>query len=249
MKISKMTHPILCADDFGYSHGISLGILTLLEKKKINATSVMVESPLIETYAPLLIKQHSQGQIGLHFNLTEPYKEEAYSLLSLILTFHLSTKNKKVITQRLIKQLEMFEHLFGCPPDFIDGHQHIHVLPVVRDIFLNVIAQRYQKTKAPIWIRQVSPRLSCSDSLFKRMILKGLNLGFRTRCRYYGFTYNTHFDGVYSLSSTAPYQTFFSQWLARSLKTTVIMCHPSQDLETFDSISEARLQEFQVLMR
>ena len=47
-------------------------------------------------------------------------------------------------------QLRAFIDTFGRPPDFLDGHQHVHLFPQVRDAFLKVVAQG-----APdAWVRQ-----------------------------------------------------------------------------------------------
>ena len=47
-------------------------------------------------------------------------------------------------------QLAAFLDTFGRPPDFLDGHQHVHLFPQVRDAFLKVVAEA-----APLaWVRQ-----------------------------------------------------------------------------------------------
>src|SRR6266853_99625 len=47
-------------------------------------------------------------------------------------------------------QLAAFRSAFGRPPDFVDGHQHVHLLPQVSDALLAEMAQA-----APgAWIRQ-----------------------------------------------------------------------------------------------
>ena len=41
------------------------------------------------------------------------------------------------------RQLDRFEQPRLCAPDHIDGHQHVHVLPGVRQALLETGAQRY----------------------------------------------------------------------------------------------------------
>ena len=242
---------ILCADDFAYTEGISDATLELCQSGVINATSVMIESPLIEHYAPLLAKYERHVQIGLHFNLTELFSKKTFSLPALMFSLRLSATKRKQIAERLNQQLDQFETHFGKPPDFIDGHQHVHIMPGVRKIFLRIIDQRYRTTAVKPWIRQVSSSLKQTDTPFKVAILNLFNLGFRTQCRKYNFSCNEMFAGVYSLAPTTAYKTLLYAWLHRSPKNTLIMCHPSMEIpmhtQDTDTIVKARLQEYNVL--
>ncbi len=47
---------------------------------------------------------------------------------------------------RFHRQLDLFEAALGYPPDHIDGHQHVHALPVVRQALIDVVARRYPVT-------------------------------------------------------------------------------------------------------
>jgi len=237
---------ILCADDFGYSEEVSKAILELCEHRKIRATTVMVESPGIEYYCSLLETHKKYIQIGLHFNLTEPPSKEVFSLCSLVLSFFLPRSQRAIIAESLTRQLDRFEALFGQPPDFVDGHQHVHVMPCVRSVFLRVLDQRYRDQKKRPWIRQVSPSLRYTDAHLKTAVLKFLNIGFRTKCKKYGFTYNDKFDGVYSLKPVANYKTLLQRWLDNSARK-VIMCHPSMGCPDNEVLSQARLREYEVL--
>ncbi len=51
------------------------------------------------------------------------------------------------VREELRAQLDAFEEVWGGPPDFIDGHQHVHVLPGVRTVVIEEMARRY--TRAP----------------------------------------------------------------------------------------------------
>ena len=63
---------------------------------------------------------------------------------------------------------------FGRPPDFIDGHQHVHLFPQVRDAVLKVVAEA-----APdAWVRQCG-RARSARRLHDRkaLVLDVLELG------------------------------------------------------------------------
>ena len=47
---------------------------------------------------------------------------------------------QKSLVIEIASQLRTFIDAFGRPPDFLDGHQHVHLFPQVRDAFLKVVA-------------------------------------------------------------------------------------------------------------
>ncbi len=242
---------VVCADDFGYSEGISKAILELCARRKITATSVMADSPWTHRYADRLDKHRTHVQIGLHFNLTEHLSGKAgndvFPLRSLVLALWARKTTRERIVASLDRQLDQFEALFGRPPDFVDGHHHVHIMPFVRGIFLERLKQRYARLKKKPWIRQVSPSLRHTDARLKAGILKVLNIGFRTKCRKYGFAYNENFAGVYSFKPFADYRKLFDCWLENS-PPKLIMCHPSLSCSENDAIWRARRREYEVLV-
>jgi predicted glycoside hydrolase/deacetylase ChbG (UPF0249 family) len=65
--------------------------------------------------------------LGLHLTLTGQR-----SLPRLALAACLGRLDAGAVAIALRDQLDAFLAAFGRPPDFIDGHQHVHLLPVVR---------------------------------------------------------------------------------------------------------------------
>ena len=49
------------------------------------------------------------------------------------------------------RQLDAFEAAFGAPPAFVDGHQHVHVLPAIRPALLGALKARGLAGK--LWLR------------------------------------------------------------------------------------------------
>src|SRR3979490_2277631 len=68
----------LCADDYGLSPGVNRAIRELIERGRLNATSVMVVGPAIgreEVRALAAVTANSpRCSIGLHVTLTAPFR-------------------------------------------------------------------------------------------------------------------------------------------------------------------------------
>lgn len=248
MQTDRLAEPLLCADDFGLTPGICRAVLSLGRKRKIGAASVMVQSPGIEDAAKSLASLRASIQIGLHFNLTEVLGDDVpYRLSKLVAGIRLSQTDQSEIARRLDSQLDLFETMFGMPPDYIDGHQHVQILPAIRRPFLSSLARRFGQGEKKPWIRQVAAPLTGTDAPLKSAGLSALNLGFRRQCARLGFPCNHVLFGVYSLAPNNRYQAMLTSWLEKAGAGDVIMCHPSDDRRPSDPIAEARLTEYLAL--
>ena len=144
--LMNMKRIILCADDYGQNEPISQAIIALLKKNRLSATSCMTTSASWSLHASWLSDFRDAADIGLHFNLTigKPLSQALLnshgfmSLPKLIIYSYSGILNRAAITEELHSQLDHFEKALGCLPDFVDGHQHIHQLPMIRDVLLNV---------------------------------------------------------------------------------------------------------------
>jgi len=142
---------VLCADDYGYSPGVSRGIRELLEHGRLSATSCMVVFPEFESDGPLLKPFLGHADIGLHFTLTMDR-----SLKTVALEAHLRPPLLSTMIAALEQQVETFARVLGRPPDYIDGHQHVHVLPVVRGAVVQVAK------RIGAWVRSTSDPIGLS---------------------------------------------------------------------------------------
>ncbi len=118
----------------------------------------------------------------------------------------------------------MFIHTFGRPPDFIDGHQHVHLFPQVRDAVLAVAKARGAgRLGAP-----VRPRLPAAARLGNRkgLLLDVLSRGFRERAAALGVRTNPAFAGDLRLHDEANFAALFPHFLDRLPDGSVVMCHP-----------------------
>jgi predicted glycoside hydrolase/deacetylase ChbG (UPF0249 family) len=146
----------------------------------------------------------------------------------------------------LIAQLDAFETHFGCPPDFIDGHQHVHQLPLIREQLLERIARRYP-THA-LWLRSTQTARHLTVDRGKRLKARIIAcLGARTMRRLadaQGLPMNRHLLGVYGFSaSPEEYRQLLMSWFVGAADGDLLMCHPASAIEAADPIGQQRMRE------
>jgi len=229
----------LCADDYGLSPGVNRAIRDLIERGRLNATSVMVVGPAIgrdEVSALRTVAGASpRCAIGLHATLTAPFRPLTMHFQPLdggmFLSFQkllraglLRRLDPEIIQAELRVQLTAFKDLFGRAPDFVDGHQHAQLFPQVRDAFLAAV-----KEAAPdAWVRQggrhqpLSRRLGAPKALF----LDLLSAQFRRRAARASIAFNPGFAGAYDFSRQPDFGVLMSQFLDGLPEHGVVMCHP-----------------------
>jgi len=256
---SNPRHIWLCADDYGAAPGVSAAICELISRGRINATSVMVAAPHFSNDAAAALAKLNSGEkraaLGLHVTLTgplrplstnfAPLRQGRFPPLNAMLRLATARRlPRKPLTDEIAAQLEKFIDVFGCPPDFLDGHQHIHLFPQVRDAFLKVVAER-----APgAWVRQCGrPRRGLRLRDHKALVLDILSLGFRRRAKKFGIAVNPAFAGSYAFMARANYTKLFPRFLSGLPDGGLIMCHPGvvdAELKGLDSLTTLREQEF-----
>jgi predicted glycoside hydrolase/deacetylase ChbG (UPF0249 family) len=109
------------------------------------------------------------------------------------------------------RQLDAFEAEFGRPPDYVDGHQHVHVLPGVRRAFLDELEARGLAGR--VWLRD-----SADDTMRivrrrreagKALIVSALAAGFAAEARRRGFRLNSGFSGFSDFDPKDDYAAAF----------------------------------------
>lgn len=243
--MNDMLTPIaLCADGYARHPGIDAGVLDLLEKKRLTAVSCFSMAPGWKTAAPALLAYRAQADIGLHFNLTEGFGiSPVPGLRSVIVRSLLRGMNPIQLRQTFEQQLDAFEHAFGSAPDFIDGHQHVHQLPGVRQVVLQVLRKRYPEQS--IWIRNTVP----ADLAWrgKPQLLKLLGGQVTAdNLHYVSVPTNNGFGGVYGFDR-ADYDVCFHDWLKAAKPGMLIMCHPATASHPGDDIADQRVVEYEFL--
>lgn len=258
---------IVCADDYGMSPGVNRAILSLIEAGRLNATSVMMPGAAIDQSHVAALKQSvaiaaSAGhrcEIGLHVTLTAPFSPHARDFrpthdgqfLSLGRLFRKSMfrlLRTDVFNEEINAQLWAFMKAFERAPDFVDGHQHAHLFPKIRDAFLRAV-----KANAPgAWVRQCGqmpgqpPRVGNP----KAVILDTLSARFRARAARLGIRTNRAFSGAYNFNHLPDFGALVPSFLDALPDGGLMMCHPGfvdNVLRQIDNLTDQREREYAFL--
>ena len=250
----------LCADDYGISAAVNAAIRDLLERRRLNATSVMVVAPSFHrseaTSLALLNSAEKRVAIGLHLTLTAPFKplSEGFRPLrdgafmrigEMLARGCLYLLDGKALRAEIASQVRMFMHTFEQLPDFIDGHQHVQLFPQVRDALFAVVKEMAPHT----WVRQcgrVGP-LSARIRDRKGLLLDLLSKNFRQQAVAHSVLTNPAFAGTYHFGDDADFATLFPPFLDGMPDLGVIMCHPGfvdDELRRLDPLTTLREKEY-----
>jgi predicted glycoside hydrolase/deacetylase ChbG (UPF0249 family) len=252
----------LCADDYGIAPGVNAAICDLIVRGRLNATSVMVGAPSFHHSDAASLKTLNAGKpkaaLGLHVTLTAPFGpvSQHYAPLDdgqfLPLATTLRSATLRMLKPALLaaeveRQLEIFVDAFGRPPDFIDGHQHVHLFPQIRSAVLAVA-----KELAPnAWLRQCGRARPFHDFRDKKAVLLDLlSQSFRRRARRLGLRTNPAFAGTYDFNVAPDFAALFPTFLDRMPDGGVIMCHPGRvdaELRELDTLTDLREAEYAFL--
>ncbi len=253
----------LCADDYGISPGVNRAIRELIEQGRLNATSVMMVGSAIgrdEVHSlQAAAATRRRCAIGLHATLTAPFRPLTMHFKpvdgGLFLPFPkllraglLRRLDAEIIRAELMVQLAAFSELFGRPPDFVDGHQHAQLFPVVRDAFLSAV-----KDAAPnAWVRQGGRQQPLTQRLGtpKALVLDMLSTQFRRRAARAGIAFNPGFAGAYDFSGQPDFAALMGGFLAGLPGGGLVMCHPGfvdETLMSLDPLTGQREREYAFL--
>ncbi|WP_025869759.1 ChbG/HpnK family deacetylase [Methylobacillus glycogenes] len=258
---------IISADDYGQSAAIDQAIVALIRQGRLTATSCMSLSPRWPSAAKLLTAEvRRMADIGLHLDFTQYSQTLRHQHPQLVMRSLLRSLDKQQIRANIAQQLDSFEAALDAPPDYVDGHQHVHQLPQIRDLLLQELQARYEG-QLP-WIRISRPQ---GDGL-KGNIIAALGANrLQQHARARGFRTSDLLLGVYGFDQGLPdYGMKLQRWLniakseAEQGRQAALMCHPGMSLESdningdsnnaqnktdavIDPIAQARPMEYQAL--
>ena len=243
---------IVNADDFGFTEGVTAGILQCMRQGIVTSTTVMANMPFAgESIRRLLAEGHRS--VGIHLNLTSgPAARTRNSRLTspngtflgagvLWRDGMLRRLPVEEIELELAAQIETIRSM-GIEVSHVDGHHHIHVLPQI----VQVVAKLCKRYMVP------AVRLPCTNgyglSLINRLKWQLVNFNAgraRQTFQIYGLKMPDHFvawygSGVDTLADL--------QLTLKSIGTgvTEIAVHPGIDdaaLAIMDSyLSERRFE-------
>jgi predicted glycoside hydrolase/deacetylase ChbG (UPF0249 family) len=248
-----MTRIWLVADDYGISRAVNHAIRDLIEHGRLSATSVMTVAPGFDAKEAQLLLESvaaSNAAIGLHLTLTAPYAALSPTyprrFSSIGKTFALAALgqlDRSVLAAEVRAQIAAFTATFGRHPDFIDGHQHVHLLPPVADALLSTMREMMPGA----WARQCGRNRQAPPGDRKALVLDFLSRGFRRRAARYGVPTNTAFAGTYDFGPGAQFAELFASFLAGMPDGGLIMCHPGmvdEMLVALDPLTTLRQREY-----
>jgi len=245
-----MRRLLLCADDFAFSSDVSAVIAGLASRGKLNATSCMAIMPGWSADSALLRDLPAHVEIGLHLVLTGevPLTDlgdltENGTLPDIDPLARRAARGDlplAAIAREIAAQFDRFIDALGRPPAFVDGHEHCHALPGVRQIMLAETARRAPQA----WIRD------CVDGLFAMLARpfpgKAIgsawhSRGLRAAAAAQGLRCNDGFAGHYGFAGD--YAAIFPRFLRAPGKMHLVMCHPGAGSRAGDDIAAARVVE------
>ncbi|SBT03646.1 conserved hypothetical protein [Candidatus Accumulibacter aalborgensis] len=257
---------VVCADDFGMAPGVNAGILELAHGGRLSAVSCMSRGRFFRLAAPSLAGLPVDK--GLHLNLTERLQgdefdefderderderdEFALPLRRLLWSCWSRQIDARRVVLEIERQLDAFEAVLGVAPDYVDGHQHVHQFPVIRDCLLEVLRRRYP-ARLP-WLRSTLPPVaSTALALPQRFKAKGIGFlgarAFTDLASRLGFRMNAHLLGVYGFEGGEEvYARLLGDWLACAGAGDLLMCHPAGFADEGVYAGRQRVAEYAVL--
>ncbi|MDR7331903.1 ChbG/HpnK family deacetylase [Roseateles asaccharophilus] len=242
----------ICVDDFGLHAAVNQGAWQLVELGRVSALACMSTAPAW-TDAAARLRAHGAGLVdaGLHLNLTESFEPGRWrrGLGGLILSASGRCLPVRRVREEIAAQLDAFEKHVGEPPRFVDGHQHVHQLPQVREILLQELLRRYPAHRP--WLRDTRPPAgSPDDAAFKPRLVGALGAaGLADLALSLGFAQNRSMLGVYGFGDTAQeYADRLERWCEGLPDGGLLICHAASHAPPGDSIGAARAREFEVLV-
>jgi len=244
----------VCVDDFGLNAAVNDGAWRLVEQGRVRTLACLSTAPAWAEAARRLRGQaDARVEAGLHLNLTEAFGPGTWrrGLGSLILSAYSIGLPPRRLRDEIATQLDAFEQALGAAPRFVDGHQHVHQLPGVRETLLQELQRRYPVQRP--WLRDTRPPRRHEGSgqavAFKPRLIAALGAArLAALARDGGFVQNRGMLGVYDFSGTAQaYADRLLGWCADLADGGLLICHAASAPVPGDPIAPARVREFEVL--
>lgn len=244
---------VVNADDYAMDPGVDKAILALASRGVVTSVSAMVLSPRwAEAGRPLMEAPVSRG---LHLDFTSPFATVASPLPTalprLMAAAFAGQIDRSAVRLAVERQIDLYLRAVGEPPDFVDGHQHAHQLPILREVLVAGLRAQFGTAAAQrVGLRICAPRrwrgpkaaviAACGASALARIAAER------------GHPVNTDFAGVYDFSPGIGLPALWRGWLGGLVGARpLIMCHvAAEDAPPSgppDPIRRARIAEWRWL--
>ena len=156
------TPPLLHADDLGLGTGVDHAIFDLVESGRLDGASLLVNGPTAKAAMESWRQLPNPPALYLHVCLTEGPADSTNvdlptSFGRLLLASWLPWQRRRLkpqIRRSLRQQISRYRQLTGANEIHLDGHQHVHLIPMVLDTVLSLA-----KSEQVIWIRTTAEPL------------------------------------------------------------------------------------------
>ncbi|MEI6557921.1 MAG: ChbG/HpnK family deacetylase [Rhodospirillaceae bacterium] len=255
---------VIAADDYALAPGVSRAILELIRRGRISATGCMTVSPFWKEHAGWLRPWRYTIDVGLHLTLTDhaplgpmPLLAPGGRLPSLGALLRASALGQIAMPEIAVevqRQINAFVRHFRHPPAYIDGHQHVHLLPGVRQAVMLALGG----LPAHVWLRDCreppTAILRRGIAPAKALFIGWLGAGLGQAIDFGRLPANRGFRGVYDFSGRVPFSELMARFLAPAgrnpARPPLVMVHPGfpdDDLRRLDPITDQRQVEYDYL--
>ena len=233
---------IATADDYGIAPATNTTIRLLIEEGHLSGTSCMTVFPEWSDAGAAI--RSAPAMLGVHLTLTDQPRltgGTSGSFGALARSAWLGRLDTSAVEAELHAQVDAFEEAIGRPPDFLDGHQHVHQLPQIRDIVLRLASRL-----APDgWVRTCHESWSAIRARPHRVrstLFRSAGTALHHACRARNIPTNHGFTGIYDF--VGPFDA--RPYLQRVTPRTAFMVHPGSVDETLrrrDGLTDQREAE------
>ena len=138
--------PLLHADDLGLAQGVDAAILDLAQSGRLQGASLLVNGPSATAAVEAWRDLADPPPLTLHLCLTEGHRlpncpDLPTGFGGLLLASLLPWQRRRIAPQLrtvLLQQISRYRQLTGLQHIRLDGHQHIHLVPLVLDAVLDL---------------------------------------------------------------------------------------------------------------
>lgn len=254
-RISDKKPICLCADDYALTPSVSKGIRELIEAGRLSAVSVMTNTDFWPEESQRLLQLQTDIDVGLHITLTNlkpigsmPKFAPSGSMPSikhLVKLAYFRCLPYHEIQMEIERQLQRFYLYFGRWPSHLDGHHHVHILPIIRNIVNSLFYKVLDSQQCYVrsCVDSISAILHRGVACSKALAISALSLVHKLDLQKHAISTNDSFAGIYSFQPHISYGVYFKRFLLDSNDKTIIMCHPGyvdEELKKLDIVIEQR---------
>ena len=240
--------PLLHADDLGLAEGVDAAIIDLAQSGRLQGASLLANGPSAADAMEAWRNLAEPPPLTLHLCLTEGHRLAKCPDLpsgfgTLLLASLLPWQRRRIAPQLrtvLQQQISRYRQLTGLSHIRLDGHQHIHLVPLVLDVVLDLAP-----SESITWVRTTREHLPeglslrlwwrslQTGGLIKWLVLQLLSGLAIPRLRRAGLETNLRFAGVLfsgSMFGTAfrrSWETAYSSNTIHPDTRPVVLIHPA----------------------